>query len=361
MDGNQENFEFTDPETGEVHTLKADSLVSNVRDIVLSRIKIAMTIEVWNKLSQSDQQDHITAAQELGRELVGSIVMRVAEKGLTCAHVEINKFAVDVDKGEVTITSKGFASDEMLTDLAHSKGKTAKITVVDAEQFNRKSTMVKPDADQPSLLPDDEDDTPGDDAPDTSVQLDDSDSLHDAPDENLPSSEWRGGHQSRMAGCAQMRNPFTEGNGTAQQFEDWDSGWLVANDDDSAPDIDPELGADPAPEPETSTDTAETAPDDALSKAERGEDDQANYIAGVDAARDGSGTDDNPFDGGTDDYLAWDSGMTSGLKQIAELRKSGYDARNDGMAPTRCTWKKGTPEHGFWMQGYERAKKDEQD
>jgi hypothetical protein len=236
--------------------------------------------------------------------------------------------------------------------------------------------MVKPDADQPSLLPDDEDAAPGDDAPDTSVQLDDSDGLHDEPEVDVPSSEWNGGYQSRMAGYAQMRNPFMgEGNGTPEQFQDWDNGWIEANASDDAPDIDPELGADPAPEadaetetdesataePEASTDTAETAPDDALSKAERGEDDQSNYIAGVDAARDGAGPDDNPFDAGTDEYLAWDKGLTEGRKQIAELRKSGYDARNDGMAPTRCNWRKGTPEHGFWMQGYEQAKKDEQD
>jgi len=274
-----------------------------------------------------------------------------------------------VEKGEVTITAKGFASDDMLSDLAHSKGKVAKLTIVDAGQFNTKSTMVKPDADQPSLLPDDEDQADEGDTPDTSAQLDDSDGLHDE-DQSKPDA-WNGGHQSRMAGYAQMRNPFTVGNGTPQQSEDWDGGWLEADRDEGAPAVDPNLGGDPVetaePDAETETDESATdAPDPQTDQDEtepQGEpatlEDTQNQ--GVDAACDGAGPDDNPFDGGTDEYLAWDKGLTEGRKQIAELRKSGYDARGDGMAPTRCTWKKGTPEHGFWMQGYEQAKKDEQD
>lgn len=54
-------------------------------------------------------------------------------------------------------------------------------------------------------------------------------------------------------------------------------------------------------------------------------------------------------------------GYDSGLEQIEKLREDGYNARFDGMAPTRCTWKKGTPEHGFWMEGYDKAKSEEQD
>jgi len=124
----------------------------------MSRRKLQTQATVWTSLSQSDQQDEITAVQELARDLVAKVVEVVAERGMTCAHVQIAKFAVDVDKGEVVITSKGFASDDMLTDLAHAKGKIAKLTVLDAEQFNKKSTLLVADKDQPSLLGDDGDD-----------------------------------------------------------------------------------------------------------------------------------------------------------------------------------------------------------
>lgn len=373
MDGNQENFEFTDPETGEVFPLNATSLVSNVRDVLLSRRRQQTEATVWKKLTEAQQQDEITAMQELARTLVGAVVTRVAEKGMTCAHVEVSKFAVDVEKGEVTITSKGFASDEMLSDLAHAKGKTAKLTVVDERQFNEKSTMVKPDADQPSLLPDDEDPDAGDQtdaadeptADEQAAQLDDSDGLHDevpadepevdpAPDEKVA------GYHARMQGQPSSSNPHEDM--TSTEREEWYLGWKEADAKDDAPDI---VEPQPDPEPEkadtetaeadSATDQGDTAPDDGDF------DPQPFKVQGLEAAANGAGPDDNPFDGGTDEYIAWDEGFVSGRQQIAGLRQQGYQARQDGMAPTRCTWNKGTREHGWWTEGYEQAKKDEQE
>lgn len=157
----QIKYDFTDPETGEVFPVNGTSLVSNVRDILMSRRRNQVEAKTWSMLNEAEQQDEITSMQELAKDLVGKVVEVVAEKGLVCAHVAIQKFAVDVDKGIVQITSSGYASDQMLTDLAHSKGKVAKLTVVDERQFNEKSTLLVADKDQPSLLPDDEDGAAG--------------------------------------------------------------------------------------------------------------------------------------------------------------------------------------------------------
>jgi ribosome modulation factor len=161
MGNDQKNFEITDEETGEVFPINAVSLVSNVRDVLMSRRRNQQEARVWGDLSEEQQQDEITAIQMLASDLVGKVVEVVATRGLTCAHVEVNKFAVDVEKGEVVITSKGFASDEMLVDLAHSKGKTAKLTIVDVRQFNEKSTLMVADKDQGNMFPD-QDDIQGD-------------------------------------------------------------------------------------------------------------------------------------------------------------------------------------------------------
>jgi ribosome modulation factor len=161
MGNDQTNFEITDEETGEVFPINAVSLVSNVRDVLMSRRRNQQEARVWGDLSEEQQQDEITAIQMLASDLVGKVVEVVATRGLTCAHVEVNKFAVDVEKGEVVITSKGYASDEMLVDLAHSKGKTAKLTIVDVRQFNEKSTLMVADKDQGNMFPD-QDDSQGD-------------------------------------------------------------------------------------------------------------------------------------------------------------------------------------------------------
>lgn len=267
MADNQENFEITDEETGEVFTIRTTSLVSNIRDVLLSRRRAQTEATVWSKLTEQQQKDEITAMHELARGTVNKVVEVVAEAGQTCAHVEVTKFAVDVDKGVVTITSAGHASDEMLVDLAHAKGRTAKITVVDAQQFNQHGQMPKPDKDQPDLLPDDEKADEGSDrdgmsdaeidatAAEMDAQLDDTDGLHDQDaDDDGVSREWKAGNESRWAGYAQMRNPFMgEGNGTAQQFTDWDDGWRAADDQDDVPKVDETLGADPSPDGDEET------------------------------------------------------------------------------------------------------------
>lgn len=80
MGRNQENLTFTDPETGELFTLNTSSLVSNVRDILLSRRKMQAEATVWSKLKEAEQKDEITAMQELARDLVGKVAERVAER-----------------------------------------------------------------------------------------------------------------------------------------------------------------------------------------------------------------------------------------------------------------------------------------
>lgn len=319
MGESQTIIEVVDPETGEAFNLNATSLVSNVRDVFLSRRRMQTQATEWSKLSEADQREEINAMHELARSTINKVVEVVAEAGQTCAHVEVSKFAVDVDKGEVVITSKGFASDEMLTDLAHAKGKVAKLTVVDAQQFNKEGKMPEPEPDQPDMLPEGDDD----------------------PGEKISATEANKALQESIMSADDISATAEEMDA---QLDDADD--LHADE----PDTEPEAPAkDPEPEAETTEPEAETF-DPTPFQAE-----------GAAAAFDEKKASDNPHDDGSDESNAWLDGYSNGLEQVDELHRSGYDARADGMAPTRCTWKKGTPEHKIWMLGYTERKNEEKD
>lgn len=378
----QIKYEFTDPETGEVFPVNGTSLVSNVRDILMSRRRNQVEAKTWSMLNEAEQQDEITAVQELARDLVGKVVELVAEKGLVCAHVAIQKFAVDVDKGVVQITSSGFASDQMLTDLAHSKGKVAKLTVVDERQFNEKSTLLVADKDQPSLLP--EDDASGDeftsddsdalaksgqdaaggelsdqDIEDIGAQMDaeadgmdEPDDLHDPePDQPVadPASDDQvAGYHARMQGYSSKAGPSID----APERNDWYLGWKKADGQDDAPDVDETLHLDPDQEPETSdveTDGADNEPDLG---------DLTPMQHGQQARLKGDGPDDNPFDGGADGHAEWAGGYEAADAEIKTLIEAGRKAGADGEDKKKCPWKKGTDGERFWLEGWNAGQAD---
>lgn len=330
MGSNQENLTFTDPETGEVFTLNTSSLVSNVRDILLSRRKMQTEATVWSKLKEAEQKDEITAMQELARDLVGKVAERVAERGLTCANVAVSKFAVDVDKGMVTITSAGYATDEMLTDLAHAKGKVARLTVIDEGQFNAKSTQVKPDKDQPPLFGDDADEKP------------------EAPVEGAIADQLReAGYDVKEDADG---NQEIEAPADAETDQETDDPETPANEGDAVEETPDDQ------EPIKSDEDADAqeveAPQEAAPEPEKVD----PYEAGQQARVEGLGPDDNPHDGGTEDGTAWAEGYTDADGEIDQLIGQGYEARKDGLAPERNPWKAKSRENGWWQQGYDKAK-----
>jgi len=351
----QIKYKFTDPETGVVFPVNGTSLVSNVRDILMSRRRNQVEAKTWSMLNEAEQQDEITSVQELARDLVGKVVEVVAEKGMTCAHVEVSKFAVDVEKGEVTITSKGFASDKMLVDLAHAKGKIAKLTVVDVDQFNEKSTLLVADKDQPSLLPDDADggELSDQDIEEISAQMDDEDDdLH-----NPVSDDEVAGYHARMQGQPSSSGPDID----APERDDWYVGWKKADVEDSAPEI-----VDDAAEVDGQADDTSTEVDQ---EPEKSDDGSQNGVPATDNVPDlgdltpmkhgqqarlkGDGPDDNPFDGGTDGHTEWADGYESADAEIKGLIEAGRKAGADGQDKKKCPWKKGTDGERFWLQGWE--------
>jgi len=247
MADDTKTFEWCDPETGEVIQIRSDALMSQMTHILMSRRKMQIEATIWDKLSQDEQAKEIQAAHDFSRDLVSKVVEIVAAADQICASVSVVKFTVDVEKNDITITSKGRASDDSILDLTHSKGCEAVLTVVDPNRFNRSGSLPKAEADQPELLPEDDEQ----DAPEGQLS-DEDDTLHDEPEdgeeqeqesepETVPEPEpepketppepdeppFAQGHTARISGLTANKNPFSDPDEKAE----WQRGFDVADDE----------------------------------------------------------------------------------------------------------------------------------
>lgn len=279
-----DKFELTDEDTGEVHVIPLDGMVGGLRDMLMDRRRAQLFSVPWSHLTEESQKDEITAANEYARTVVYKLAEVIAEGGRQCAHVSVQKFAVDVEKGELTVTCKGYAQDETLLDLVHAKGKVAKLTVVDPEQFNRHSKPLQATPDQPTF--------------------------------------------------------FGEDVGSGEGVETSD-----AEIEDLGAEMDAELDAMDEPEDLHNDTPAEPEAEEAAD-FER---------VGYDARMRGDGPDENPFDGGTDESAAWQSGYDRANTDVSAVIEEGAQAARNGKDILDCEWKKGSDAEKFWLHGFNAA------
>lgn len=329
---------------------------------MIARRRLQTEATVWSKLSESQQQDEITAAQVAAFDLVRAAVELVATRDNDVIHAQFDGLALKPD-GAVQIKLKGHADDDELLKLNRVGKKVLKITVLDEEQFNEQRREMKPDADQKKMAFDE------DEKPEAPADGAIADQLREAGYEvngnwteikgdganEAKSPQWLGGFQSRMGGFPRSLNPFANPDGEyidgeESDVQDWFDGWDAADESGEAPPLDDATsepdGAQNA-EPETKTDQ------EPESEAELGP-----FALGETARLDGKGPDENPFDGGTEEGKAWAEGYNSADAEIDILIEQGYEARKDGQAPERNPWKAGSRENGWWQEGYDKAKSE---
>lgn len=331
-------FTLVDPETGEEFTFKPAALVSNVRDVLLDMRRQQVEAKPWGKLTETDQKEEIGRMTNLAFGLVQTVVDVVSMAGMQCAYVEVSKFAVDVDKGLVSITSVGQASDDVLVQLAHAKGMPCRLAVLDGHRFNSDGKPVKVTPDQPDMLDDGE---PEDPAP----LADEDDEIIDAETGEILDRE-----TTEVTPSEAEDEPLL-----AQAMADA----IEADEVDDATGI-----ADSATDPaETAPETADDAPMTTTEVMPEGDvgtghtplaDGYAAHMAGVEPI-------ENPYEDGTEDHADWRDGYTQAGLAIDEVTAEGAQARVDGMAPHRCPHAEGSHHHRHWMAGYNEAKDAETD
>lgn len=299
MGNSKETIQITDEETGEIFDLNITSLVSDIRDRMIARRRLQTEATVWSKLSESQQQDEITAAHNAAFDIIRAAVELVATRENDVIHAQFKTLALD-DKGGVKITLVGHADDEELVKINRVGKKVLKITVLDEQQFNEQKRDLKPDADQPEMAFDED----------------------EKPDEP-----------------AQVEGPI------ADQLRE--AGYDVKEAEDGTTTVEPQ-------EVEDQADSAEPEQEEGQEAEESPDVDP--YAMGQEARASGQGPDENPFDGGTEDGNAWAEGYKDADGEIEHLIGQGYDARKDGQAPDRNPWKANSRENGWWQEGYDKAK-----
>lgn len=301
----KKTIEVTVAETGEIFRLSTPELVGNVRDVLLSKRKLDLEGVGWSRLSEAAQQREIDHADQLAYDLVVAIADIVAAGGVDVIHATLDNYKVK--DGTLTLTAKGIADDGAVVQLNHVGKKPLKIIVLDPEQFDEHRETVKPDPDQPNLMDDDD----LQEEPTTAQAA--ADAIANDPDatqveKDAVGDQHKFGYESRKAGRSADENPFSP---EQESYEHWRIGWEKADAEIAA-----EILADGV-----SANDAETV-----------------------AAADAEAPEAEPVGNAVDPD---------------DIIEEGYKAREDGMAPGRCPYDKGTDAFDLWMKGYKRRKKEE--
>lgn len=242
MGYNQERIEITDPETGEVFGVKIGMMVSDVRDMLISKRRNQIMATTWGQLSEDQQRDEIQACTNVAVDLVQALADAIAASGNEVIHAKLDNFKIK--DGVVTLTAKGSAEDGALLALNHVGNKNLKIIVADADKFDQQREEVPINKDQPEL-PMDEDESEGmsdEEIADADQMMSDQDDLlpddeaedepepeseDETPDESTPELPPRAlAQQARLKGEGPDANPF---DGGTAEHTDWQAGYQEAD------------------------------------------------------------------------------------------------------------------------------------
>lgn len=305
MGTNQMRVEVVDQETGEVFGLNTKMLVSNVRDVLMSKRRQQMVAMTWSQLGEQQQKEEIQDLSNLAQELVEKIVELVAQAGRDVIHAQLDNFKVK--DGAVTVTAKGAADDGAILALNSIGKKNLKIVVADAGQFDEQRDEIVPTPDQNDMFPDEEDQEP--------MGEQDVDDLAAEMDEQLDEME-------EFDDLHEQDGDETEEAQPADQEEETQAADGEADEGDPEPDVAPGK-------------------------------------AGQDARLKGAGRDENPYDGGTVEHGEWLGAYNNADEQIKGLISEGVKAADEGKTVKDCPWKSGTDGERFWLEGFNSVPKPE--
>ena len=125
-------------------TFKAETLVGNVRDFLLDRLKNDQDGRIWSQRPELEQEMVIGDAGRSAEWLVGRLVEIVAAGGHDVINASVDKVTNDgkVIKAQLSLSRM----DEMRHALVDATGGMAMIVIVDKEQYGGADDVtVEPD------------------------------------------------------------------------------------------------------------------------------------------------------------------------------------------------------------------------
>jgi hypothetical protein len=137
-----------------VDDVKADTLVGDVRDLVLQEMRDAKEALPWTTRSEKQQAEMIDRADRFARNIVAKIVNLVAAGDNPAVPVTIKEWKVT---DELKVALVGAATLSNLNAMIDG-GAIGFLVFADKEPFSGEREPVQPAPEQPDLIhPDDED------------------------------------------------------------------------------------------------------------------------------------------------------------------------------------------------------------
>jgi hypothetical protein len=361
-------------------TLNLDTtrLVDGVRDFLLRNVRENGMKKPWGKMTEGEQRLEIERATDRAAGVVSDVVDLIAQGDFPVIHAIVDNFKIK--DGEVTITAKGLAEDDVLLTLNHAGKKSVKIVVADAQQFDQSRSNIQPDPDEPGL--------PGVKAEIHPEELQEPAPTPDEPvvDEDeqaegqlvLDQLDFTEPQQPADEPITDMRGfpngPMQAMKGAVRWWSDDGKIWRLATDEDMLPEANNDGEVSDAIELEQEEIEAleeaaheATADDvDSAAAAEPGNGDAAGAAAGIEAGDSGSvgnADDDAPtvdqpaLAPAEDAQPEAATGLTD--DEIFDIRGAGIDARKNGFAKSKNPHAAGTEANQVWAKGYDDEKKRE--
>lgn len=135
-----------------IEDVKADTLVGDVRDLVLQEMRDAKNALPWTTRTEKEQAEMIDRADRFSRNIVSKIVNLVAVANNPAVPVTVKQWTVS-DELKVALT--GAASHQNVTNMIDG-GMIGFLVFADKEPFQGEREPVQPAKDQPDLLDGDE-------------------------------------------------------------------------------------------------------------------------------------------------------------------------------------------------------------
>lgn len=132
-------------------TLASETLMGDLRDFILDRLKHKHNPLPWQMLPEGDQIETIREVESACRTWVHRAVTLIAANGQKVARGQLIKFQAK-DGIQMQINLAG--SDSMRHDLMDAVGSTVLITIADVEEFQGTRGDVKVNKDQLNFLDD---------------------------------------------------------------------------------------------------------------------------------------------------------------------------------------------------------------
>lgn len=131
-----------------VEDVKSDTLVGDVRDLILQEMRDAKNALPWTTRSEKEQAEMIDRADRFSRSIIAQVVNLVAAGDNPAIPMTVKKWTVS---DELQVALSGAASHLNVTNMIDG-GNIAFLVFADKEPFDGEREPVKPAPNQPDLL-----------------------------------------------------------------------------------------------------------------------------------------------------------------------------------------------------------------